>query len=100
MTESDPNPRIEPRAISEHKFKLVPEASSFQRFEKLTMYKDTPTIATDGTTPISMETDDEAFLLHLIDVTACFVMEQNMYLATTTRKELIANARASFVKPK
>lgn len=42
------------------------------------------------------KSDGDAFLLHLIDVTACFVMEQNMFLATPTRKELIDKARSTF----
>lgn len=40
--------------------------------------------------------EQDAFLLHLIDVTACYVMEQNMYIGTPTRKELIKKARETF----
>lgn len=55
------------------------------RTEVAILYEDTPE-----------KEEQDAFLLHLIDVTACYVMEQNMYLETPTRKELIQKARETF----
>lgn len=40
--------------------------------------------------------NEDEFLLHLVDVVACFAMEQNMYYSTPVRKELIQKARETF----
>lgn len=42
------------------------------------------------------EEDQEDFLLHLVDVVACFTAEQNQYYSTPVRKELIEKARSTY----
>jgi len=43
-----------------------------------------------------LETNQDAFFLHLVDVVACFTAEQNMYFATPVRRELIQKAKDTF----